>query len=115
MAARHEWSSSSGSGSDDGDAFGHVVVEEGVGGSSSDSDAEVDAKREAEDKFLDNLVDLYTNSTLSALAFCQLCYWAGKGGMGPRVAKYGKAPGLPTGHYQRHLNAQFGFNDARRS
>ena len=63
----------------------------------------------AEQEFLDTLLHEYFAGTLSARAVCEVCYWAGKGGMGPRVQAYGKAPGSNSGHYQRHLDVQLGF------
>ena len=70
---------------------------------------------EAARVFLDMLVDLYMTSVLSAQTLCVLCYWASKAGLQGLVSEYAKAPGGPSGHYQRHLNHKMGFDVLRGS
>ena len=54
---------------------------------------------------LDLLLSLYYQSSMSAATFCAICYWVGLCGV-QSVAKFGKAPGAPSGHYQRFLDSK---------
>ena len=63
--------------------------------------------------WLNEMLQLYMSSNMSAMHFCILCYWASLGGMDhDRVRAYGLPPGRPTGHYQRHLNPLLGFDES---
>jgi hypothetical protein len=61
---------------------------------------------------LDFLVELLLSRSITAKAFCVLTYYAGQCGV-PGFKRFGKRPGLPSGHYQRHLNKTLAvFRDA---
>ena len=88
----------------------------------SDSNSEVEGEppdpytnaEAAAEQFLDDLVSLYLESTLSARVFCELCFWAAKSGMkGTKVSQYGMRPGQASGNYQKHLDHLFGMGEAR--
>lgn len=63
---------------------------------------------------VDALLGLYMASSISALHFCTICYWAGKAGVAV-ASEYGLSLGKPSGHYQRHLNDALGFSAARQT
>ena len=77
-----------------------------------DADSEdADPVEQATQEFADFLVDIYLSGGLSAKQFCILCHYAAAGGMRRPVHDYAKAPGAPTGHYQRFLsNKMFARN-----
>ena len=50
-------------------------------------------------------------SEISALRFCNLCFFAAKAGMRGPAKVYGSAPGKQTGQYQRKLNRLLGHID----
>ena len=79
---------------------------------SSDDDGNITPARAAEE-FVQAVLDHYFVGTLSAIAACQLFYWAGAAGMIWEASKLGKKPGAPTGHYQRHLDERLGLKDNR--
>ena len=76
---------------------------------SQESSADEAPPRPASDdpveNFVDELLTLYSESSISAKAFCVLCYFASKAGMAGRCKTYAKKPGSPSGHYQRFLDA----------
>ena len=78
-----------------------------------DSDEEGDALTQpsaALQAFFNLFIDLYRSSTISAMTFCIGCFYLGVGGVGGALfTMYGIRPGLPSGHYQRHLDLKFGF------
>eukprot|EP00969_Alexandrium_andersonii_P177860 7864217-Alexandrium_andersonii.AAC.1 len=70
-----------------------------------DSDIEpLDEKELATQAFLDDVIDLYLQSKISAKNVCELCWHANKGGVGGMVAEYAAKPGQSSGNYQRHLD-----------
>ena len=82
------------------------------GSSDDDSDDDLDPltnKTAAAAEMLESLFDLYYTSSISAQVFCVICFWAGKAGVPGEAARYGKRPGLASGHYQRHLDEVLGF------
>lgn len=76
-------------------------VDESDGGSSSEDEPSTEAAATGE--FLNALQALYLSSTISAMTFCIICYWAGLAGLA--VGQYGMAPGRSSGNYKRHLDA----------
>lgn len=67
----------------------------------------------AADAFVEELLDHYMMSVISAKTFCVLCHWAAKAGMLGQVASYALPPGKDTGKYQEYLNRQLGFSRNR--
>ena len=67
----------------------------------------------ASEKFVDELLALYTSSTISAQKLCTLCYWATMSGMRGSVTAYAKEPGAQSGAYQRFLDGKLGFRYAK--
>lgn len=53
---------------------------------------------------IDFLLDSNLQGHLSGKAVCIIAFWAAKAGAADPVGRFGKAPGRPTGHYQRHLD-----------
>ena len=59
------------------------------------------------------LLDLLFMSKLSAKDFCQIMWFAWKAGVGD-CKTFCLRPGLPTGHYMRHVKEIMGWNDKER-
>ena len=82
-----------------------------------DSDEEPAAPEDdpavAAEMFLDQMLGLYFNSTISAEKLCTTCYYAGLGGMPESVSRLGFRPGAPSGHYQRYLDRVLEFSKHR--
>eukprot|EP00969_Alexandrium_andersonii_P269316 11903492-Alexandrium_andersonii.AAC.1 len=58
----------------------------------------------AGEEFVEELLDLYLASQISAMHFCTLCWWANRGGIKGPASKYALRPGQSSGNYQRHLD-----------
>jgi len=79
----------------------------------SDNELEFDPESNpdhAAEAFIEELLHIYTMSAISAQMLCALCHYASKGGLRGRAKDYAKPPGAPSGHYQRHLDRQLGFD-----
>ena len=59
--------------------------------------------------FLDCLLDLADESTISAKDVCALCWYASKAGMSDDVRRIGFRPDAPSEHQQRHLDSVLEF------
>ena len=68
-------------------------------------------KQEAGRLFADMLLDLRWKGVLSARRLCVLAHYANLSGAQGPCASLAKAPGSPTGHYQRHLDRYLGTSD----
>ena len=62
-------------------------------------------------EFMTILRQLYLVSQISAESFSVLCFWAAKAGMCGDAREFGKAPGLESGNYKKHLDARFAFTE----
>lgn len=104
---RHPWEEE-----DDEIDGSHHAWEASSCSSGSDEEAE-DKKTEAARLFLEELLDLYMISGISAMSFCVLCWFASQAGVEGQVGLYGLPPGRTTGKYQAHLNSRLGFDEMR--
>ena len=62
--------------------------------------------------FLDELLELYLSSTISARSFCVLNFWAARAGIkNETVGLYSLKPGQSSRNFQGHLDIVLGFRD----
>ena len=61
-----------------------------------------------EEMLVEFMLDLLLARTLSARQFCVIMYFVGKCGI-QNAIRFGKAPGAPSGHYNRHIKRKFGY------
>ena len=80
---------------------------------SDDEAVDADSPEAAAEEWMSVMLDLYWSRSITAGAFCQLCYWASKAGIEGLAGSCGQRPGLPSGHYQRHLDKTLGFRRER--
>jgi hypothetical protein len=91
------------------------------GNSGDDEDSDEDRwdpysnKQQAAEMFIEELVGIYMSTSISALTFCVLCWWAGLAGMPGMVNTYGLAPGKSTCRYQKHLDPKLSFTTQRKN
>ena len=110
---RHAWESDSeydAAGAVEHHAWEEPDEPEGGWGENPDGEAEPGPSPQAcaVDYFLELLMSLYYNSTLSAQTVCLLCYYAGVAGLPEEVAQYGRRPGTSCSHCARHLQKKLG-------
>ena len=94
----------------DADSDGSVASDE-LTESDSEGSGDNMSKEEAGDEFVGMLIEMLLLSEISALRFCNLCFFAAKAGMRGPAKVYGSAPGKQTGQYQRKLNRLLGHID----
>ena len=82
---------------------------DGFGGACSDSDEDEPTRPGLE--LVSYCTDLLHQRTLNANQFCIIMHWAFESGVG-EAEQYAKAPGAPSGHYQRHLDRIDGFSSS---
>lgn len=75
----------------------------------SASDGDV-PPQQAGEEFADLLVRLRLQGTLSAKQACVLAHWATLAGAVGPATQFAARPSLPTGHYQRRLDAYLGID-----
>ena len=80
---------------------------------SDDEAVDADSPEAAAEEWMSVMLDLCWSRSITAGAFCQLCYWASKAGIEGLAGSCGQRPGLPSGHYQRHLDKALGFRRER--
>ena len=82
----------------DADSDGSVASDE-LTESDSEGSGDNMSKEEAGDEFVGMLIEMLLLSEISALRFCNLCFFAAKAGMRGPAKVYGSAPGKQTGQY----------------
>ena len=65
----------------------------------------------AGNQFIEELLDVYLPSSISAEKFCSLCYWATKANMIGPASEYAKAPGGGSGTYKKILDGALGLRN----
>ena len=77
---------------------------------STDHDHDHEARQdENADEGLAILIEMYMQSEVTAMRFCQLCHFFSLGGLKGAASKYGMKPNLPEHRYQRKLDGVLGF------
>ena len=96
---------------DDASACGFSPDRESEGwGVPSDSADEALSPAAAAECFLDILLGLYFESSVSAEVVSTLCFYASAGGLGGQVSTFAAKPGQSSGNYSRHLKKKLGFD-----
>jgi hypothetical protein len=95
--SRHRWEASTGSGDP---APGGPAPDE------PDDESDVDCSATPGDDFVEGMLDLLSERTLNARQFCEQMFHAGRAGINEAIP-FGKAPGAPSGHYNRHVKDVF--------
>lgn len=104
-AAAHEWDVS------DGEAHEAHQQEPGAWDSATEEEEEIDEEgRRAQEHMVEMVLNANARGRMPATESCVLLHWAAKGGL-EAARSFGKAPGAPSGHYQRHLDTALGLDE----
>ena len=69
---------------------------------------------DAANELLDLLMGLQLQGRISAKTLCIISYWSARAGAAEPMATFAKPPGLPSGNYQRFLDAKLGYRTGTR-
>ena len=84
------------------------TTDESDGEHGDDSGSEAEPEIDPIQEHVNMMLEMVYRRKITAQDFRIAMYWLHRGGV-EQVARWAKRPGLPTGHYNRHLKTRLGY------